>query len=124
MLLEPGRKGVRRGVFQYIDRGMTLQVNQHSAVALSLAPRPFIDSQHFDSSRGRQSSVTHQAQDRISTTRHPLPLAQLSSRFATDDLSERTQVLLQARCALSVRQKEVRQGFGEGLAWTHRIRAA
>src|SRR6266487_3190616 len=34
--------------------------------------------------------MTHQAQDRISTTRHPLPLAHLRSRFATDDLAECT----------------------------------
>src|SRR6266702_1158028 len=45
--------------------------------------------------------MTHQAQDRISTTRHPLPLAHMRSRVATDDLAARTQALSQARCALS-----------------------
>jgi hypothetical protein len=101
MPLKPGRKGVHRGVFQHIDRGMALEIDQHSAVALAFAPCPFIHPQHFYRQGRGQSSMTNQSQNGIGTTRHPQSLAHLGCRFATNDLTERSQALSQARCALS-----------------------
>ena len=41
---KPGRKRIRLSVLQEIDWGMTLEIDEHRSIALSLAPGPFIDS--------------------------------------------------------------------------------
>lgn len=92
-----------------LDKDSKKEIDQHDSVALALMLCPFIHPQHFDSTRRGKSSMTHQSQDGIGTTRHTQSLARLGSRFATNDLTKRTQALSQARCVLSVRQQEVRQ---------------